>query len=59
MTFQIAYSQNLSDYKWKNRILILSDININSTNSNSAYKLLDKEIEAWIEREVIFLFLNN
>ena len=52
-------SQNLSDYKWKNRVLILSDITDNRNNSKSAYNLVNSKLDAWKERDVILLFLIN
>lgn len=52
-------SQDLERYRWKNRVLILSDIYTNKKNSKAAYKVLKSESDAIEERDIIVLFLWN
>lgn len=59
MSTNDEYSQHLSDYKWKNRVLILTDMDGTGRNLKSAYKLVNAQEDAWKERDVIVLFLIN
>ena len=53
------YTQNLSDYKWKNRVLILSDTDSERSNSKQAYHLVNSQLNLWQERDIVVLFLFN
>src|SRR6056297_3057567 len=57
MSINEGHSQHLSDYKWKNRVLILSDTKGTGRNLKSVYKLVKAQEDAWKERDVILLFL--
>lgn len=53
------FAQNLTDYRWKNRILILSDTDKNMKNALSAVELINSQVKQWKERDVIILFSYN
>lgn len=59
MNIQMSHSQNLSDYQWKNRILILSDAGVDGRDSKLAFEQITSQIDAWEERDVVVLFLKN
>ena len=56
---QKMYSQNLSDYTWKNRILILSDTDLERSSSKRAFDVVNSQLNSWQERDVVVLFLFN
>ena len=51
-------AQQLSDYKWKNRILILSDKNLDSDEVNTALITIKGSTKELKERDII-LFLHK
>ena len=59
MSIDKGYTQNLSDYQWKNRVLILSEATEEETLSNIAFKKVTNQMEACDERDMIVLFLKN
>ncbi|TLF41560.1 DUF4174 domain-containing protein [Maribacter aurantiacus] len=59
MSINTGYTQNLSDYQWNNRVLILSDATEEETQSNNAFKQVTTQMEACDERDMIVLFLRN
>ena len=59
MSIDKGYTQNLSDYQWKNRVLILSEATEEETLSNIAFKKVTNQMEACDERDMIFSFLKN
>ncbi len=59
MTSKTLYSQNLDDFQWKNRILVLADTDANQKKLKTAYHLLKTHKKELEEREVIVLFFND
>tara|TARA_R110000744_G_scaffold314004_1_gene421093 strand:+ start:143 stop:556 length:414 start_codon:yes stop_codon:yes gene_type:complete len=51
-------AQKLSDYKWKNRVLILSDKNLDSDEMNTALRTIKGSTKELKERDII-LFLHQ
>ena len=56
MATKTLKSQNLDDFQWKNRILVLADTDANQKELKTAYHLLKTHKKEWKEREVIVLF---
>lgn len=59
MSIGKGYAQNLSDYQWKNRVLILSEATEEKTLSNTEFTKVTTQMVACDERDVIVLFLKN
>lgn len=59
MNIQMSHSQDLSDYQWQNRVLILSDAGVDRRDSKLAFEQVTSQIDAWKERDVVVLFLAN
>lgn len=52
------FAQKLSDFKWKNRIIILSDIDPDFSNAKIALEIISKYKDALKERDIL-IFLHT
>lgn len=59
MAAKTLQSQNLDDFQWKYRILILADTDVKQKELKTAYNLLKTKKKEWKERNLIVLFLND
>ncbi|MDO6473015.1 DUF4174 domain-containing protein [Maribacter sp. 1_MG-2023] len=46
-------AQDLSDYKWKNRIVILYENDTNTTDVKSALEIIDTNVSKFTERDIL------
>jgi hypothetical protein len=59
MQFTKIYSQDLTDYQWKNRIILLKDTNLDSDWLQAQLKRLNSRQKEFLNREVLFLLLTD
>ncbi|WP_299325829.1 DUF4174 domain-containing protein [uncultured Maribacter sp.] len=53
-------AQDLSDYKWKNRIVILYENHTNTTDVKSALEIIDNNASKFTERDIlVFVYKDN
>jgi len=53
------YSQDLTSYQWKNRIILLKDANLDSDWLQAQLKRLRSNAEELLEREVVLFLINE
>lgn len=53
----IAMAQDLSDFKWKNRVLLLIDTESNSENIKQQIKAFEGQHNAFQERDIIYFII--
>lgn len=53
-------AQDISDYKWKNRIVILYENDTNTTDVKSALEIIDNNASKFTERDIlVFVYKDN
>ena len=58
-SFNMA-AQDLSDYKWKNRIVILYENDTNTADVKSALQIIDNNTSKFTERDIlVFVYKDN
>ncbi|WP_158975783.1 DUF4174 domain-containing protein [Cellulophaga sp. L1A9] len=53
----IAMAQDISDFKWENRVLLLVDTDLNSENIKLQIKAFEGQHNAFQERDIIYFMI--
>ncbi|WP_165747802.1 DUF4174 domain-containing protein [Cellulophaga sp. Z1A5H] len=55
----ITMAQDISDFKWKNRVLLLVDTELNSENIKQQIKVFEGLHDAFQERDIIYFIITS